>query len=1117
MNLSLIAKLFGGTVLALSMVASSVRADPPVTPPPLVQFQQGLAGTQVVLTWQAVPNGRYVVQSATDLTDWRDREVVTPTSDSGSWMDSEPAGQAAFYRIVLPSAAVFGVEPAVISPGGTIFFTGQSLPSGAQVVFQLDGMADVTAPITGLGNGRYSATLPMFDVPVDAGPGGAPQVKLAKIVTSAWATLYVIGQTFQVSASGFANDAPPMTPSAAPIPVCANNPIKGVGIVIKKNPGHAESDRMVGGGQAPPQPLDAVNPIKGVGIVVKHGNSPSYRILPGETGLGLCPLSLDTPAGPPLALVLSYRSMVQSSSSPALSKGWDHCFHISAKPLYDDPLNPSQITRIVVSNGDGSVDVLQAAADGSFSTRGLSVRGVVASQVLTLTFANHGRWVFNGFDASSRSGLLSQIIDPSAVTITCAYAVSGQLSSVSSQFAQSLSFSYDGNGKLSSVADHTGRVVRFSYFSGETGGSAGDLQSVSCPVVPGQAAVQGPTTFTYSAGFTDANLNGNLLTARDGAGRLICEWAYSSSTDSHSITYDRCVSMNVNGLQPGDPPLTFSYEIVPFNGGNFSGGLRCIENDELGRVCETVFDHNYCPVSERSYTTFTTAGVPVTSSSNRPPAPTTPGEPAYLQTTWSWNRDLCCSVCTEPDGITTRTTYQSDLTPDCAAMERFNERVVSVSGKDNSQAPRTVTMEYWPGYGSCDRRLHQAAVLRAQALENRAGQPGMRKGWDGVIYSTHKLTKADAGVTLDDEGESSGSSVGGDVGPIKGAVIKGGRPPGGNFVAARVNKIEDLTIKQKLCEDSNFRTSLTTSHGQKFTWSYDTNGNCLRSTSPIDGGGEVCTYNALGQITSVTTLNGANPGYHDGCVYDAASHFCTGMVCDGAGLNLTTSCVRDALGRITRITDERGFDSLVSYNACDQPVSLSSPVLGSSRVVCTQTYDMGGLPLRCDLENRDSSGALVSANPAYTGFCAYDARGRLIQEATEQKPVDCPAGASPDKLGLENFEVCNYTLDAAGQITRCSVPAVCRGQSSDAVCDFQYNALGLCDRVIEGGMGNADSVTTEFSYNSSFQCGKIVCVATTPGESPTTTCDFDTWGRPSTTTDPMGNVTTYTYNDFVTW
>ena len=1027
---------------------------------------------------------------------------------------------------------MFVVEPAVISPGGTIFFTAQSLPSGAQVVFQVEGMADVKAPITDLGGGRYSATLPMFYVPIDAGPGGMPHVKLAKIVTADGVTVWVIGQTFQASASGFANDAPPVSPPAAPIPAHAVNPIKGVGIVVKKNPGTTYSGRMSGGGQAGPQPQDAVNPVKGVGVVIKirnpassaervagggdlssgssgawpvcaqktrtKSNNANDRILPGETGLGLCPLSLETPAGPSLDFVLSYRSMVQSSSSPPLGNGWDHCFHVSALPLHDDPLNPDQLTRIAVYNGDGSVDVLQAAADGSFSARGLAVRGVVASQVLTLTFANHGRWVFNGFDASPRSGLLSQIIDPNGVTVTCAYAVSGQLSSVSSQFGQSLSFSYGPTGKLDTVTDHTGRVVSFSYFSGEPGGSAGDLQSVSCPVIPGQAAVQGPTTFTYSSGLTDTKLNGNLLTARDGAGRLICEWTYSSSTDPHSISYDRCVSMNVNGLQPGDPPVTFGYEVVPFNGVSFSGGLRCIENDELGRVCETVFDHNYCPVSECRYTTFATPGVPVTSSSNRPPAPTD-GGPAFLQTTWSWNRDLCCSVCTEPDGTTTRTTYQSDLTPNCDTMERFNERVVTVSCKDNSQAPRTVTMEYLPGHGSCDRRLHQAEVLRAQALGNRAGQPGRKKGWDGVIMGSHKLTKADAGVCDDESIPLAGKVV--STGAIRGSI---GINPGGRI--------------RYECEEWRFRTSLTTSHGQKFTWNYDTNGNCLSSTTPIAGGGEVCTYNSLGQLNSVTTLNGTNPSYHDVCVYDPASRFRTSFICDhqenGGGLNLTTSCVRDALGRITVVTDERGFDSLISYNACDQPVSISSPVLGSSRVVCTQTYDMGGLPVRCDLENRDSSGAPVSANPAYTGFCVYDARGRLIQDATEQKPVDCPVGAtSPDGLGLENFEVCDYTLDSAGQVTRWSMPAVCRGQSAAAVCDFQYNALGLCSAVIEGGVGNADAVTTEFSYNSSFQCSKIVCAAAT-GDSPTTTCDYDAWRRPATITDPMGNITSYTYNDY---
>ena len=750
------------------------------------------------------------------------------------------------------------------------------------------------------------------------------------------------------------------------------------------------------------------------------------------------------------------------------------------------------LTRIVLCNGDGSVDVLQVAADGSFSANGLSVRGVVSvSQVLTLTFANHGRWVFNPFDASASSGTLSQIIDPNGVALSCNYTPNGDIASVSSQFGQSLNFSYDGNGKLSGVTDHTGRVVSFSYFSGEAGGSAGDLKSVSCPVIPGQSAVQGPCSFTYSSGQSDPNLNGNLLTARDGAGRLVCEWTYSSSTDFRSASYDRCETINENGT-----PQVCSYEFVPFNGGSFSGGLRCIVNDELGRVTETVFDHNYCPVSEQCFTTFATPGVPVTSSDNRPPAPPV-GEPAYLQTTWAWNQHLCCSVCTEPDGTSTRTTFQSDLKRDCPAAERFNESVVSIACKDNSQPPRTVEMEYLPGYGSCDRLLLPAVQKRGDAGRALAVWLS-KKGYDYYKskgdMSIAKLTKADAGV-CDDESDSPASAGGLSAGAL------------GGIIAGKVSS-------------ADFRTLLTTTHGQTFTWSYDANGNCLSSSTPV-GGGEVCTYNALGQVTSITTLNGANPNYRDVCEYDPVTQFCSSVVCDrqenGSGLQLTHIIHRDLAARITSITDPRGFSTLISYNACDQATTISSPPLGTTptRVVSTQFYDLGGLPVRCDVEHRDATGALVSANPAYTGFCVYDARGLLIQEATEQKTVDCPVGVvSPDGLGLANFEVCNYTLDACGQVTRCSVPAVCRGQSSDAVCDFQYNALGLCSAVIEGGVGNADAVTTEFSYNSSFQCSKSVCVAAAPGENPTTTCDYDTWGRPSSITDPMGNRTSYTYNDF---
>ena len=940
-------------------------------------------------------------------------------------------------------------------------------------MFQVEGMADVTAPVTDLGGGRFSATLPTFDLFIGGGPGGGPHVKLAKIVTFGGSTVCVIDQTFQATTTGFALDGPPVSPPAEPVAKEAHKKIPGIGVVVKKNPG-TSAHRLSGGG--PPIGASALK-------TRTKSNQTNERILTGETGLGLCPISLETPAGPPLDLVLSYRSMIQSASCRSLSKGWDHAYHVVAQPLHDDPLQPTVLTRIVLYKGDGSVDVLQVAADGSFSANGLSVRGVVSvSQALTLTFANHGRWVFNPFDASASSGTLSQIIDPNGVALSCVYTPNGDIASVSSQFGQSLNFSYDGNGKLGSVSDHTGRVVSFSYFSGEAGGSAGDLKSVSCPVIPGQSAVQGPTTFSYSTGQSDPNLNGNLLTARDGAGRLVCEWTHSSSTDFRSASYDRCETINENGT-----PQVCSYEFVPFNGGSFSGGLRCIVNDELGRVTEAVFDHNYCPVSEQCFTTFATPGVPVTSSDNRPPAPPV-GEPAFLQTTWTWNQHLCCSVCTEPDGTSTRTTFQSDLKRDCPAAERFNECVVSIACKDNSQPPRTVAMEYLPGFGSCDRLLLPAVKRRGE-------------GGDWVWIDV----------------------------PCPKRVIKGGRSPGENYVSriaggsiGAPQPKPDFTYRYPVHSHmaGDFRTRLSTTHGQTFTWSYDANGNCLSSSKPV-GGGEVCTYNALGQVTSITTLNGANPNYRDVCEYDPVTQFCSSVVCDrqenGSGLNLTTSFHRNALGLCDSVTDPRGFSTLISYNACDQATTVSSPPLGTTptRVVSTQFYDLGGLPVRCDVEHRDATGALVSANPAYTGFCVYDERGLLIQETTEQKPVDCPVGvASPDGLGLANFEVCNYTLDACGQVTRCSVPAVCRGQSSDAVRDFQYNALGLCSAVIEGGVGNADAVTTEFSYNSSFQCSKSVCVAVAPGENPTTTCDYDTWGRPSSITDPMGNVTTYTYNDF---
>src|SRR5262249_56182930 len=77
------------------------------------------------------------------------------------------------------------------------------------------------------------------------------------------------------SRAGFGTNesaGPPV--SGGPEPVCSSNPIPGVGIVVKRNPGSsnarigpAGSGEEVGGG---PEPQCSSNPIPAVGIVVKR-------------------------------------------------------------------------------------------------------------------------------------------------------------------------------------------------------------------------------------------------------------------------------------------------------------------------------------------------------------------------------------------------------------------------------------------------------------------------------------------------------------------------------------------------------------------------------------------------------------------------------------------------------------------------------------------------------------------------------------------------------------------------------------------------------------------------------------------------------------------------------
>ena len=354
-----------------------------------------------------------------------------------------------------------------------------------------------------------------------------------------------------------------------------------------------------------------------------------------------------------------------------------------------------------------------------------------------------------------------------------------------------------------------------------------------------------------------------------------------------------------------------------------------------------------------------------------------------------------------------------------------------------------------------------------------------RKGWDGSVKGREvRFLDMDA----DDDGYASSSA--------------------GTRVRKGMQDIKNLAQV----------TRMVSAYGQVSTWGYDANGNCTSITSPLPGRGMLYEYNSFGQRTTSTCLNGAEPSFTDTCVYDATTGFLSSVVQDSGGLNLTTAFERDDFARVTRVVDPNGSDCLYGYNALDTCIQVQSPPC-PSRISMNVTIDGAGRVARCDVENRGADGSLDSLNPAYSTFYVRDDRANLVRVAMEARPVNSPASAiAPASSDLASYDVCDVTLNHAGEVVRVSTPAACRGQAEDLACDFIYNERGLLDRCVEGGTGTSGSVTTEYQYDS--LRAVVRCTTVVSGlPSPTSVCSYDGFHRPSSVTDPMGNVTEYSYGN----
>lgn len=1217
------------TLLVLLAQPALLIAEIAVPAPPL-ELVSGLPGKQVRLNWPAETGLRYRVEKSTALASggtggWTQVALVEAPGAAGVWLDAEPTGEKAFYRVAQPAAEVFAITPPLLAPaGGELLIHGQRLPAGSLLVLESDGQAPLAVALESLGGGVWRAAVVGGQL-----PGGA--ILSARVVDAGGTTLVTLNQTISVTASGRALDSPPALPPAAPVPQDASKPVPRIGIVVKHGNGPAarvapggdqdcdgeadESDAPVAsliaaflskkgydyyqaqsslssaGLQTNPLFVDhglaGANPLNDASRLAHHkhpdlmrremgpgGISPAPSGLPGEVSFQTCALALETPAGPPLAWVQTYRSIGGGGGSA--SAPWDACYNISVEALPSSA--GSNAPRVVIRDGGGRTDIFNRQADGSYRCGGMFREGRFdANNTFTLTFADKGTWTFRPLDSPLAAGKIAAITDRNGVALACDYNQAGHLATVSSQFGQSLTLSYDSSGQVARITDHTGRFVDCVYYEqAEQGGNSGDLKSISCPQLAKSPPVAGPTVFTYTTGSSDPHLNGNLLTLTDGAGRLLESFTYSGQTDPLQIDYDTCDSHNRN--KTGHVTLN-RRELKPA-GSSPAGGYTVFEVDEIGRLTETDCDRLHRVVARRQFTGFCVPNVAVTSTTNRPTGKLRASDPDCFETTCAYNADSLCTRITHPDGSQELVTYDRDFRPDCPVREGANPRMITLRGSDGQE--RTVACDYVPGFGNPEsaRPGNPIKGITVKGGRNPGGDATAqsRKGWDGSV----KGRKGWDGSVKGRKGWD-GSIKGrkGWDGSIKGGLAKeeGGRHTpfhnkpralavaagiAGGAIAARVSGVDDdcdgrdddcdgfvvnahtspfdlvsLTGEDEDCDGdcndladakvtvpkqtqgttfgermlgSDFRTRLVSAHGQVSSRGYDAAGNCTSASSPLPGKGQLYQYDAQGRCTSCTVLNGADASFHDTCTYDAASGFLSSVVCDSSGLQLATIIGRDALGRVTSVTDPRGNNWLYAHNPLDQCVQVQSPAM-PNRISMNLTIDAGGRAARCDLENRAPDGALDTSNPAYSTFHVYDDRGRLVRVAEEERPVDASGVLTPDSLDLANFAIRDLTYDDAGQCVRVSTPAACRAQATDLACDFSYDERGLLHRCIEGGAGNAAAVTSECDYDALGACVRCATLAAAGAISPEALFTYDSFHRLSAARDPMGNVATFAYDN----
>jgi YD repeat-containing protein len=859
----------------------------------------------------------------------------------------------------------------------------------------------------------------------------------------------------------------------------------------------------------------------------------------------------------------TYRS--RSGSNTAMGNGWDHAYNI-----HIEPAGP----HVRVYDGRGRSDVYIRQSTDTWTRqemfRLLSRNG---DGTFTLAMADGARWNFRRMDGSAAAGRINSIVDHSGNALTFTYDGLGRLTTIhdtldTNSHTRDIGIAYNTAGYVESVTDFAGRRVTYSYYEGgDADGSAGDLKSVTSPVVAGTPQSNDfpngiTVVYTYSRGFSDARLNHNLLTITDGKGQTWLSNTYGREADvaGGELRYDRIIRQVY-----GNASLAAAYRAITPTPANAFAAVRATVTDGMGDVTEYSYDGVNRPVMVREYTGRGEPGQPtdISDDLNPPRSPLRSSDPPFFETRFEYNRDSLCTRVVFPNLNSERFTYDSGNS-DVRARGNLLERRRVPGPLGGHQSQIVESFEYEPRSNLLTRAVDARGEETLHTYDERGSR--IRTEYpDSTVeeWEYNRFGQVTAHIV---------PQVGDSARRDESRYYESG--PQRGYLQQQVVDAPNLALTTTYRYDNLGRLiSRTGPGGGERAWFVNALGQVVRETSPEPRRGatrpqKYTSYDANGNVIRIDVLNldesgqaGENPYITTDFTHDILNHVTSMAEEIDASRSIVTEYEYDAAGNrvltrkgeavagnqpantVTTLYDERGLLFREVFAAGDPGQSTTE-----------YDYDNNGNLQRVErgieseprVTSRDYDGynrVMATRDPMGNHVIQhYDAAGNVISRRVEGEAADVPGGAANTRLAESRYEYDAMNRQVAvseavfdpqanadaqaitkqaysgpllvrtinpndGVVSRTYDSAGRLASISDSAGTvlYGYDAAGNRIRVSEGT--RAQPRVSRFEYDG---LGRIVRAV--DGAGAATQYGYDSRGNKTRETDPLGNVTTFSYD-----